>query len=58
VGQLHDLGFDTILLWGVEHWYMRRERHNDTIWWDQMLPFFPLASSGEPPRAAANVQGV
>ena len=43
----------TILLWGVEHWYMRRERHQDEVWWDQMLLFFPLASTGEPVRASA-----
>jgi hypothetical protein len=54
VRQLEGLGFDTILLWGVEHWYMRRERHNDMIWWNQMLLFFPLASKGVPAQAAAD----
>ena len=51
VRQLRDVGFDTILLWGVEHWYMRRERHQDALWWDQMLLFFPLASTGAPAEA-------
>jgi hypothetical protein len=51
VQQLHAAGFDTILLWGVEHWYMRRERHQDLVWWNQMLMFFPLASSSTSPHA-------
>jgi hypothetical protein len=54
VRQLRDLGFDTILLWGVEHWYMRRERHQDALWWNQMLPFFPLAATGVPAQAMAD----
>jgi hypothetical protein len=48
VTELRDVGFDMILLWGVEHWYMRRERHQDALWWDQMLLFFPLASTEVP----------
>jgi hypothetical protein len=48
IRQLSDIGFDTILLWGVEHWYMRRERHQDTGWWNQMLVFFPLAMTDPP----------
>ena len=24
----------SFLLWGVEHWYMRRETQNDASWWD------------------------
>lgn len=55
VRQLQDAGFDTILLWGVEHWYMRRERHQDALWWDQMLLFFPLASTGTPAQASVGV---
>jgi hypothetical protein len=43
--RLESIGFDTILLWGVEHWHMRRTRHQNTIWWDRMLPFFPRASA-------------
>ncbi|MGE3267491.1 MAG: beta-galactosidase [Chloroflexota bacterium] len=45
VGALRAAGFDTILLWGVEHWYMRRELHQDVGWWNQMLRYFPLAAS-------------
>jgi hypothetical protein len=55
VRQLRDVGFDTILLWGVEHWYMRRERHQDALWWDQMLLFFPLAATGTPVQASTGV---
>ncbi len=32
--KLRGSGFDTILLWGVEHWYMRKEVLNDASWWD------------------------
>ena len=53
IRQLRDVGFDTILLWGVEHWYMRRERHHDTVWWDQMLLFFPLGTAGSVPAAGS-----
>jgi hypothetical protein len=53
VRQLRDIGFDTILLWGVEHWYMRRERHDDLVWWNQMLLFFPLGSTGAPTQTSA-----
>jgi hypothetical protein len=53
VWHLRDVGFETILLWGVEHWYMRRERHQDTLWWDQMLLFFPQALTGVPAQASA-----
>ena len=52
--QLRDVGFDTILLWGVEHWYMRREVHQDALWWDQMLVFFPLASTEVPAQATVD----
>ena len=54
VRQLRDIGFDTILLWGVEHWYMRRERHQDMVWWNQMLLFFPLATSAPAPLASVD----
>ena len=52
VRELRDIGFDTILLWGVEHWYMRRKHHRDLVWWNQMLLFFPLASTGAPTQAS------
>ena len=55
VRQLRDIGFDTILLWGVEHWYMRRERHQDMVWWNQMLLFFPLAATT--PSLQASIDG-
>jgi hypothetical protein len=42
--RLEAAGFDTILLWGVEHWYMRLQRHEDATWWDAMSPFFPNVS--------------
>ena len=48
VGQLRDIGFDTIMLWGVEHWYMRRIRHRDSSWWDSMLDFFPPVVAEQP----------
>src|SRR5207249_4732100 len=34
LARLRDGGFDTVLAWGVEHWYMRRETHHDASWWD------------------------
>jgi hypothetical protein len=46
VDRLHADGFNTILLWGVEYWYMRSERYKDGNWWSQMLSFFPGATSG------------
>lgn len=51
--RLQAAGFDTILLWGVEHWYMRLHRHEDATWWDTMSPFFPEVSPGPAPT---NVQ--
>ncbi|MDP8924307.1 MAG: beta-galactosidase [Chloroflexota bacterium] len=41
VAHLRELGFDVLLLWGVEHWHMRRVRHRDPTWWAHMLAFFP-----------------
>jgi hypothetical protein len=32
--RLRGSGFDTILVWGVEHWYMRKEVQQDSSWWD------------------------
>jgi hypothetical protein len=55
IRQLRAVGFDTILLWGVEHWYMRRERHQDLVWWNQMLLFFPLAATT--PSLQASIDG-
>jgi hypothetical protein len=55
IQQLRDIGFDTILLWGVEHWYMRRERHQDSSWWSQMLIFFPVAET-EPREGPPSVR--
>jgi hypothetical protein len=49
VDRLQADGFHTILLWGVEYWYMRFERYKDTGWWSGMQPFFPQA--GSPPAA-------
>ncbi len=40
VDRLRSDGFNTILLWGVEYWYMRSERYQDANWWSGMLPFF------------------
>jgi hypothetical protein len=31
---LRAAGMQTILLWGVEHWYMRRTVHQDPTWWE------------------------
>jgi hypothetical protein len=49
VDRLQADGFNTILLWGVEYWYMRFERYKDFNWWSGMQPFFPEA--GSPPSA-------
>lgn len=38
--RLQAAGFQTILLWGVEHWYMRLQRHEDASWWEKMGTFF------------------
>lgn len=46
VDRLHADGFNTILLWGVEYWYMRSERYKDGNWWSGMLSLFPGATSG------------
>lgn len=43
VDRLRTDGFSTILLWGVEYWYMRSERYKDANWWSDMRPFFPKA---------------
>jgi hypothetical protein len=32
--RLRASGFDTILVWGVEHWYMRKAVQQDSTWWD------------------------
>ncbi|HEX6510674.1 MAG TPA: beta-galactosidase [Chloroflexota bacterium] len=40
VDRLQQDGFNTILLWGVEYWYMRIERYRDSNWWFGMQPFF------------------
>jgi hypothetical protein len=47
--RLRTAGFGTILLWGVEHWQMRRQRHDDATWWDAMQPFFPVGRMVVPP---------
>ena len=48
-------GFHTILLWGVEYWYMRSERYQDRNWWTGMQSLFPRHESasqrGSPPSA-------
>ncbi|MBI4498850.1 MAG: beta-galactosidase [Chloroflexi bacterium] len=40
-GRLQAAGFQHILLWGVEHWYMRLQRYRDGTWWEAMEPHFP-----------------
>ncbi len=40
VDRLHADGFNTILLWGVEYWYMRAERYEDGNWWTGMQRLF------------------
>lgn len=47
--RLRAAGFGTILLWGVEHWYMRLDRHDDPSWLDTLRPFFPVTPEQEPP---------
>ncbi|MCC7106073.1 MAG: beta-galactosidase [Chloroflexi bacterium] len=42
--RLRAAGFPTILFWGVEHWYMRRERFQDDQWWKLLTPFFSSPS--------------
>lgn len=34
VSRLHAVGFEPILLWGIEHWYMRKTLHGDAGWWN------------------------
>ena len=41
VDRLQADGFNTILLWGVEYWYMRSERYQDRNWWTGMQSLFP-----------------
>lgn len=53
IQQLQRMGFDTILLWGVEHWYMRRARHQDAMWWNQMLLLFPITATAPPAAGTA-----
>jgi hypothetical protein len=38
--RLRDARFENILFWGVEHWFMRLDRHQDSSWWDIFSPFF------------------
>ena len=38
--RLRTAGFRTILFWGVEHWYLRRHRHQDMSWWDELSKVF------------------
>jgi hypothetical protein len=55
VDRLQADGFNTILLWGVEYWYMRSERYQDHNWWKGMQLLFPHHESasqrGSPPSA-------
>ncbi|HLG69609.1 MAG TPA: beta-galactosidase [Chloroflexota bacterium] len=53
VERLQADGFHTILLWGVEYWYMRSARYEDPNWWSGMLPFFrdSRSQSGSPGSA-------
>ncbi|MDP8921737.1 MAG: beta-galactosidase, partial [Chloroflexota bacterium] len=37
--RLQAIGAETILLWGVEHWYMRLARYEDPRWWSALGPF-------------------
>jgi hypothetical protein len=38
--QLRAAGFPTVLLWGVEYWQMRQQRHDDRGWLETMQPLF------------------
>lgn len=40
VEQLRADGFQTVLLWGAEYWYMRLQRYGDSHWWAAMRPLF------------------
>ncbi|MBI4491479.1 MAG: beta-galactosidase [Chloroflexi bacterium] len=42
--RLRAVGFSPILLWGVEHWYMRKLVHGDSRWWQTASDL--LAESG------------
>jgi hypothetical protein len=53
-GRLSSGGFNTILLWGAEHWYMRQEKHDDRSWLDRLAPLF---RSGDPQMAASGQPG-
>jgi len=41
--RLQDVGFGTVLLWGVEHWYARRALHGDATWLQTMRRPFEAA---------------
>ncbi len=47
VDRLQADGFHTILLWGVEYWYMRSERFEDGAWWSHMLAFFHTSGADQ-----------
>ena len=34
VGEVRELGIDTVLLWGAEYWQYRVARYRDGRWWD------------------------
>lgn len=36
VQELHALGLDMILLWGVEYWEFRKLRYGDQAWWNEV----------------------
>ncbi len=38
--KLKDMGYQTILLWGVEYWYWQKVS-NQTKWWDEVTMIFP-----------------
>lgn len=37
--ELHSLGIDTVLLWGVEYWFYREKIHCDSSWLESVLNY-------------------
>lgn len=48
--ELKQLGFQTVLLWGVEYWEHRRELYGDTMWWDVVNDILAWRSRPVPDR--------
>ena len=53
VERLQADGFNTILFWGVEYWYMRDTRYQDNAWWSHMLRFFTKPAIQQEPSPDA-----